>query len=83
VRIDLTEDERNAICNAAYLAIEDQKNYLSTGSPDVDYGGEWPRVAGEKAESFLCLSSALQKLKFFEDAADAAELAGRLLEVSK
>lgn len=81
MRIELTEDERNAICNAADLAIEDQKNYISTGSGAVDYGEEWPAVARAKSEAFLQLAGVLQKIGFVQIAADAAELAREFMEV--
>ena len=79
--IDLTEDERNAICAAAGMAIDDQENYLDYGDPLVDYGQEWPEVAQTKAESFQDLAGVLQKLGFIQIAIDAAKLAGRFREV--
>lgn len=81
MKIYLTEDERNAICNAADLAIADQKHYLSTGALTVDYGEEWPDVVRAKAEAFLHLAGVLQKIGFVQIAADAAELAREFMEV--
>lgn len=58
----LTDMEREAIGYVLDLAFDDQQNYLSTGSPEVDYGPEWPDTARQKRTYFAALAVAVEKL---------------------
>ena len=47
---ELTPQEVDALTSALELAAGDQEHYLQCGSPQFDYGSEWPDVARSKSQ---------------------------------
>lgn len=62
MKIEFTKEEIEALGEALDLAHGDQSNYLSIGSPQIDYGDEWQFVAITKAKRFRALAKAASKL---------------------
>lgn len=78
--ITLTDAQRYALGYALDLAADDQNNYLSYGSPEVDYGKEWPEIAKERAEKFIALGRVGELLGFCGEGSRWTDLANEVLE---
>lgn len=62
LKLELTETQAESLLTALDLAISDQIHYLDYGSPEIDYGQEWPEVAANKAadaETWAIIATAL------------------------
>jgi len=79
--IDLTEDERDGLIEAIDRALDDRRYYLQSGSPESDYGDEWPETAREEARRWMNCASALRKFGVIA-MADACENIASSMEAS-
>lgn len=55
--ITLTQEQVDALGYALDLAHSDQESYLANGSPEQDYGDDWPATAQFKAEQFRAIAT--------------------------
>jgi hypothetical protein len=83
MKIEISEDELNALVDAVDMALYDQAEYLKTGNPSADYPGEWTEVAEAKAERLRHIAAFCQRVDRPAMADACMELAADLDDVVK